>query len=161
MTGSNNPDLVSHFVAAYALFRRGDTFLFMRRANANYMNGYYGLPSGKVMYGEPLSQTILREIKEETGLTVQPHQAKLCHVAHRYAPETAHCVHWMTMIYLIEDWDGEPVIAEPHKCDAMQWLTVDTDEKIIPYIRSAITDILNGQNYSQHGDWPEQQQIAA
>ncbi|HEY1096593.1 MAG TPA: NUDIX domain-containing protein [Alphaproteobacteria bacterium] len=161
MTGTSHPEYVPHYIAAYGLFRRGDKFLFMRRANTNYMSGYYGLPSGKVMPGEPLAQTILRELKEETGLDIKQDQVKLCHVAHRYTPDSQPHVHWMSFIYMIEEWEGEPVIGEPHKCDDLQWLTVDSDEKIIPYLRAVINDIQNGQNISYHGDWPTSQQQAA
>jgi hypothetical protein len=37
------------------------------------------------------------------------------------------------------DWSGEPVIAEPDKCDELVWCARDAlPEAVVPYIRSAL-----------------------
>lgn len=160
MTDYNDPDYVPHFIAAYGIFRRGDTYLFMRRCNTNYRNGYYGIPAGRVSEGEPINLTILREVKEETGLDVHADDVKLVHVNHRHEPGQGNYANWVDFFYLIEKWNGEPVIAEPDKADDLKWLTLDSDEQIIPYLRDIIRDIEQNKFFSLSGTWPDQQQAA-
>ncbi len=155
MVEYNDPDYVPQFLAAYGIFRRGDKFLFMRRSNTNYRNGFYGIPAGRAAEGEPISLTALREIKEETGLDLRADQIKLCHVAHRYEPGQGPYASWVDFFYMIDEWDGEPVIAETDKADDLQWLSVDSTEQIIPYVRHVIRDVLQGKNFSLIGDWAE------
>ena len=38
----------------------------------HYIGGHWDLPKGKVEPGETLEQAAMREVHEETGLTVQP-----------------------------------------------------------------------------------------
>jgi 8-oxo-dGTP pyrophosphatase MutT (NUDIX family) len=42
-------------------------YLFQERLKQPYF-GYWGLPSGKIRWGETILETALRELKEETGL---------------------------------------------------------------------------------------------
>ncbi|HEY1096350.1 MAG TPA: NUDIX domain-containing protein [Alphaproteobacteria bacterium] len=156
-----HPDYVPHYVAVYALLRRGDEFLCMRRLNTDYMEGYYGLPSGRVDPAETVIQAVLRETKEETGLTLNPSKLRLCHVQHRYEGWQEHTKQWVDFYYLVDSWDGEPVIAEPHKCDHLAWLSADTTEKLIPRLRPLFKSVLQGETFSFSGDWPEQQQQQA
>ncbi|QQS18886.1 NUDIX domain-containing protein [Candidatus Saccharibacteria bacterium] len=60
------------YSAAFMLIKRGDKYLFVRRAHTDWMNGYYGLPSGKVEPGEGFFAAAIREAKEEVGVTVLP-----------------------------------------------------------------------------------------
>ncbi len=43
--------------------------LLGKRKNA-YKSGMYGLPGGRIEYGEPMSEALAREVTEETGLEV-------------------------------------------------------------------------------------------
>lgn len=53
-------------VAAYILNPEG-RLLLQRRSD----NGRWGLPGGSVEIGESVSQAVIREVREETGLTVE------------------------------------------------------------------------------------------
>lgn len=50
------------------LIRRGDELLLVRKAN--WVPGRYGLVAGFVDSGECLEETVMREVREETGLEV-------------------------------------------------------------------------------------------
>ncbi len=54
-----------------AIFREGRV-LIVRRAQPP-ANGLYTLPGGVVEIGETLIQAVVREVREETGLEIEPH----------------------------------------------------------------------------------------
>lgn len=62
-------DGVTHISTGVAIFRDGK-ILMARRSNADYLGGVYELPGGGVDEGEIITDGAIREIKEETGLTV-------------------------------------------------------------------------------------------
>jgi ADP-ribose pyrophosphatase YjhB (NUDIX family) len=52
-----------------AIFRDGKVLL-TRRARSP-AKGFYSLPGGRVEFGESLHQALIREVDEETGLTIE------------------------------------------------------------------------------------------
>ena len=54
--------------SAKAIIRRNGCLLAIHKADT--LGGYYILPGGGQQYGEPLADTIRREVKEETALNV-------------------------------------------------------------------------------------------
>jgi len=59
------------FVAASAAILRDGKVLVVRRARAP-ANGVFSLPGGVVETGETLHEAVAREVREETGLTIEP-----------------------------------------------------------------------------------------
>ena len=56
------------------------------------------------------------------------------------------------VFHIVEDFIGEPINVEPHKCDDLFWFNMDQlSENVIPYIRFAIESIKKGEFYSEHG----------
>lgn len=55
---------------AAIITRNAQVLLVVHGEKAGHMTGIYGLPSGRVEEGETEQQAIVREITEETGLTV-------------------------------------------------------------------------------------------
>ena len=53
------------FCAAFMLIAQDGKYLFVKRKNTAWMDGYYGLPSGKVERGEGFLEAAVREAKEE------------------------------------------------------------------------------------------------
>lgn len=66
-------------------YRGQKQFLFQERLK-NPWYGFWGIPSGKVRWGETLIQAAERELKEETGLTADNEFAGLYH-EHTYLDE--------------------------------------------------------------------------
>ncbi len=58
-------------VAAVILNKEGDKILLVRQKNTSQnVPGALGLPGGKVEFGESPKEALMREIKEETGLSI-------------------------------------------------------------------------------------------
>ncbi|MFF4732065.1 NUDIX domain-containing protein [Streptomyces mirabilis] len=56
--------------------------LLQRSQNAKFAQGMWDLPVGKSESGEPITETAVRELFEETGLTVKPEALKVAHIIH-------------------------------------------------------------------------------
>jgi 8-oxo-dGTP diphosphatase len=54
-----------------ALVRAGDAVLLIQRGRPPFQ-GYWSLPGGGVEVGETLAEAVVREVREETGLLVEP-----------------------------------------------------------------------------------------
>lgn len=59
---------MKHFIAAKALIVYQNKILLLQDA----ARGLWGLPGGRSQQGENLQETLIREVREETGLTVSP-----------------------------------------------------------------------------------------
>ncbi len=59
------------FLAVSAAIVRAGRVLVVRRARAP-ANGLFSLPGGVVEIGETLSEAIIREVREETSLAIEP-----------------------------------------------------------------------------------------
>lgn len=59
------------FLAVSAAIVRDGKVLIIRRA-AGLATGIYTLPGGVVEVGETLTQAVIREVREETGLDIEP-----------------------------------------------------------------------------------------
>jgi 8-oxo-dGTP diphosphatase len=59
------------YLAVSAVIVRDGEFLAVRRARPP-MEGLFTLPGGGVETGESLIEAVVREVREETGLTVEP-----------------------------------------------------------------------------------------
>lgn len=75
------------------------------------MNGYYGLPAGKVEVGEGFLPAAIREAKEEVGITIFPAGIKHAVTLWRLAEDTG--LEWCDVAFDVSSWKGEPYNAEP------------------------------------------------
>jgi len=59
------------YLAVSAAIIRAGKILVVRRARAP-AHGLYSLPGGVVEVGETLEEAVTREVREETGMTIEP-----------------------------------------------------------------------------------------
>jgi 8-oxo-dGTP pyrophosphatase MutT (NUDIX family) len=98
--------------------------LLQRSENAKFAQGMWDLPVGKSEPGEPITETAVRELYEETGLTVKPEALKVAHIIHgAWGVEAPNG--FLTVVFAAREWTGEPENREPHKHAQVRW--VDTD----------------------------------
>jgi len=102
-----------------AILRDGALLLVLRKRQPE--SGHWGLPGGKVDWGETTRETCAREIAEELGLTITP--GRLLCVADTI--DLGDGGHWVAPVYLVEDCVGEPVLLEPDKMGGCGWYPLD------------------------------------
>jgi ADP-ribose pyrophosphatase YjhB (NUDIX family) len=117
------------------------------RKNTGWMDGYYGLPSGKVEWGETFSQAAIREALEEVGVGVGIAGLVPVHVAHRHSEDTD----WVDVYFEVSTWT-EPFNAEPEKSEKLEWIELSNlPDNVVPSIRQALLEIQNKNHYSEFG----------
>jgi len=131
----------------YLILEQDDRVLLLRRFNTGYEDGNYGLIAGHLEAGESAAAGIVREALEEAGIEVRAEDLRLVHVVHRNVGGGR-----MGLFFRCDRWRGEPVNAEPHKCDDLSWFSrAGLPRNVIPYIRQALTLAWSGARYSDEG----------
>ncbi|GGK50705.1 NUDIX domain-containing protein [Streptomyces flaveus] len=118
--------------------------LLQRGQNAKFAQGMWDLPVGKSEPGEPITETAVRELYEETGLTVKPESLKIAHIIHCAwgvgAPNG-----FLTVVFAAQEWSGEPENREPRKHAQVRWVDVDAiPDEFVKSTASALHSYLKG-----------------
>ncbi|WP_351233748.1 NUDIX domain-containing protein [Streptomyces sp. NPDC002133] len=131
----------------------GRVVLLQRGENAKFAQGMWDLPVGKSEPGEPITETAVRELYEETGITVKPESLKVAHIVHCArgveAPNG-----FLTVVFAAHEWTGEPENREPRKHSQVRWVDVDAlPEAFVDSNATALRHHLNndGSEVSLHG----------
>ena len=89
--------------------------LLGKRKNA-HGEGTWSTAGGHLEFGETIEECAARELAEETGLKA---------VSCRIGPWTNNVIdgskHYVTLFVFIDQFEGEPQLMEPHKCEGWQW----------------------------------------
>ena len=137
--------------ASYLVLLRDNKVLLLRRCNTGYEDGKYSMVAGHVEPDETFTECIIREAKEEAGISLKPEDLQVAHVMHRNS-STAKDNERVDVFFVAKEWNGETTNKEPHKCDDLSWFALDALPKnIIPFIKQAIEKINNKVYYSEHG----------
>lgn len=136
------------YIASYVILRKNGKIAFVLRENTAWMNGYYGLPSGKVENGETYLQAAVREAKEEAGVDIKAADLQPVHTIHRKEPEMT----WVDVYFEATKWQGEPYNAEPHVHSELAWLDPKKLPKnVISSVKYALEQIEAGVTYAEYG----------
>lgn len=86
----------------------------------------FSIPGGRVDAGETFEKTAIREIEEETGLTlINP---KVIAVTNNLETYKEDGVHFISVILVAKDYKGKLINNEPEKCESLGWF----DPKKLP-----------------------------
>ena len=102
-----------------AILREGKILLY-RRLRAPEA-GMWNIVGGKVDHMESALDSARREAEEESGLTIGAIDF-LC-ISEQIIVEERQ--HWLSLIYVTEDFTGEPRVMEPEKLPEFGWFALD------------------------------------
>lgn len=121
--------------------------LFGLRENTGYEDGAYHLPSGHLEASESVVQALVREAKEEVGVSIGEEQVEFAHVMHNSSGGGR-----VAFFFAVRSWDGSPENREPGKCAELRWFSLEAlPEHMIAYCREALARIAAGQVFSVYG----------
>ncbi len=121
----NNPYDFQNVVAAKLLIKKGDQILLLREPLTNeWMPGRLGLPGGKPVLHESLSEALQRKIKTEVGIAIDI--KGLVKVIDIIMPEKTVYHFVIAAEYVAGDIDVEAIEA-----DDMRWFTIDEVSKLL------------------------------
>ena len=83
--------------------------------------GAWGLPGGKIDFGERAEDTARREIEEELGVQIE--LTGLACIAETIDKGDGR--HWVAPVYSARIVSGEPRVMEPHKHGGWGWFALD------------------------------------
>ncbi|MDQ3065199.1 MAG: NUDIX domain-containing protein [bacterium] len=101
------------------VFKDGEFIMLQRKGS--HGSGSWSVPGGHLDFGESFKDTAVREVKEETGLDIK--SIRFGAVTNDYFRDEN--MHYVT-VWMVSHWaHGEEYIAEPDKCSAQAWHTLD------------------------------------
>jgi 8-oxo-dGTP diphosphatase len=134
-------------VTVHMFFLRLNQILLIRRYQTGYMDGHYSVPAGHLDGNELIRLAAVREAREEIGVQIDPEAIQFAGVFHRLEGDER-----VDFFVHVQGWSGEPVNAEPDKCDEIRWADMDDlPENTIPYIRQAIRNFQAGVTFEEFG----------
>ena len=114
---------------------RDDRILLYKRVNAPEA-GYWNIVGGKVDHMEPAEKAARREAEEETGLTI----GRIERIGMTEQIIDADRQHWISILYLARDIEGEPQLTEPEKLSDFGWFPLsDLPEPLSAFTKAAIS----------------------
>jgi 8-oxo-dGTP pyrophosphatase MutT (NUDIX family) len=121
--------------------------LFGRRRNTGFEDGAWHVPAGHLEAGESVVQALIREAKEEVGVTIAPEDVGFAHIMHSSSNGGR-----AAFFFAVRRWDGTPENREPGKCSELAWFSLDAlPDRLISYCRAALDHLAAGEPFSVYG----------
>ncbi|MBW9115009.1 NUDIX domain-containing protein [Rhizobium cauense] len=79
--------------------------------------GHWSIVGGKVDHMEPAEQAARREAEEETGLSI----GRVNLLGTTELISDADAQHWISLLYIASEFEGEPKLTEPNKLSDFGW----------------------------------------
>ncbi len=131
-------------VGVAVIIRYNGKFLFAKRLTANEY-GKYGVPGGKLDFGETLEEAVRREVLEETNMKLKFVKMLPVVANNVYSSENGEDLHFICFWFEAEldvsdDWDGKIDFIELNKegkpkTEGWKWFS-EEECKCIPVMRS-------------------------
>ncbi|MEV4191878.1 NUDIX hydrolase [Streptomyces toxytricini] len=132
MTGRYTVPVDVHLI----LRRTGAAVLLSRRAGPVYATGMWHLPSGHLDTGEDMTQAVIREAREETGVLIASEDVAAAVTVHHRPPAGGSRI---GVFFEVRRWRGEPSVWEPDRCDGMDWYPLDAlPAPMVAYCRAGL-----------------------
>ena len=118
--------------------------LMLKRAGTGYCDGYFDLPGGHLEANEDIFDGMIREAKEEIGITIKREDMEILHIYHRYKGGM------LKFVFKTDKYNGIPINNEIDKCEKIEWIDFEyLPENIVPSIKIELDNIKNCVYYSK------------
>ncbi|WEB45712.1 NUDIX domain-containing protein [Streptomyces yunnanensis] len=127
--------------------------LLQRSQNAKFTQGTWDLPVGKSEPREPITETAVRKLSEETGLSVKPEALKVAHIIHgAWGVEAPNG--FLTVVFAAHEGTGDTENREPRKHAQVRWADADAiPENFVDTASSALHRYLAGGPEVSRDGW--------
>ena len=124
--------------------------LLQHRHNVKVLNDRWDAAAcGHLEQGESATQAVCREALEELGINIHPNDLRFAGLGHILIKPG---FTYFNIYFQALRWQGEPRIAEPEKCDGLQWFDLDAlPQDMIPERRQALLEHLSEVRYHEVG----------
>jgi 8-oxo-dGTP pyrophosphatase MutT (NUDIX family) len=121
--------------------------LFGRRHNTGFEDGAWHVPAGHLEASESVVQALIREAKEEVGVTIALEDVEFAHIMHSSSSGGR-----AAFFFTVRQWEGTPENREPEKCSELAWVPLDAlPDHMIDYCRVALDHVAAGEHFSVYG----------
>ncbi|MBB3319161.1 8-oxo-dGTP diphosphatase [Rhizobium sp. BK181] len=104
--------------------------------------GHWSIVGGKVDHMEPAEQAARREAEEETGLSI----GRINLLGPAEVISTTDEQHWVSLLYIASEFDGEPQLTEPEKLSDFGWFgRSDLPQPLSAFATAAIERLNAGE----------------
>lgn len=118
--------------------------LLAKRKDTGYKDGEYEIPGGHLEENEDLYEAMIREAKEELGISLQREDLRIIHIMHHYTGNR------INFIFSTERDDLKPRIMEEEKCEELRWVEINNlPENTMEKVKKIIGHIREGELYSK------------
>ena len=133
--------------SVYLIIRNNkNEILLQRRQGTKLWPGFLALPAGHIDENENAYDALIREAKEELGITVKIENIIDTFVANR---QNKSLQPYYDVYFEINDYVGSIKIMEPEKCSELVWTDINNlPEDIIDFEKEAIINNLKGIKFS-------------
>lgn len=135
------------FLNVYLILEKDGRVLLSQRQNTGYEDGKWSLVSGHWEKGETATQALIREAKEEIGITIGNEDLKVVYVLHRHSNRDN-----IDLFMKCNRWVGDISNQEPYKCGGLEFFSYENlPSNLIECIREVLYNLRNGKVYSEYG----------
>jgi 8-oxo-dGTP pyrophosphatase MutT (NUDIX family) len=133
-------------VAVYLVLVKDNQVLLTLRQNTGFADGLYSLASGHVDEGETIKHAMVREAKEEIGISIKPEDLELVHIMQHKSQ-----YHYIDFYFECQSYHGVPANCEPLKCGDVCFFPKDKlPHNLVGNVAQALKLISIGENYSEY-----------
>lgn len=125
--------------------REGKVLLGQRKGAHGALT--WATPGGHLEFGETVEACALRELLEETGLRAR--SIKLGPWVENIMENGTK--HYITIFTIVDQFEGEPQLLEPHKCAVWEWFSWDSLPQ--PLFPSIVTFLEQNGNAKAHEEF--------
>jgi 8-oxo-dGTP pyrophosphatase MutT (NUDIX family) len=119
--------------------------LLLKQTSEN--GGKYTLVGGTIENEEFAKSSLIRESREEAGITLKPDNLQLVHILHKKKGKNSRVV----LYFKSKNWKGEPSALERHKFKKVEWFSLDELPKnMSPTVRHVFERYKEGETYSEY-----------